>query len=393
MRRKIVLLILGIALFHLFGCTNNVRRIQDSQNESAQKQKIIEETKDIAELYRNLYMKGYEENVLDSLAMKQDIANCIGKAGYAVTDTENRIDMINEKQIEEFCWKAKKGEEAETTILLLMDNGGFVRYDLTADDGRIDVDRSSLQWEKLQKRVDYYEEYTAYSWEYTEKGYLFIEQYHMSGYDGAPGQIGIRVKPIDPICRELNKKYVLPIGFKRNKLLITEWNETDFSQLDFYDLYEIMYQMKHGSYVPYDSEYGGKEYEIPKSEFEEVLKTYFQIDSGTLETMTVYHADSQTYRYRPRGQYDAEPPYEPYPEVIAYDNRKDGTIKRTIDAVWIREKMERAITSELVVRPLENGGVQYVSNHVVVTPESIEPRWYCERLSDEKWDAYYREHK
>lgn len=389
MRIKKALFIFFAALFALSGCTKNVKQVQKSQNESTQKQKISAESKRISKLYHHIYEKGNQEKTLNTIGVKREIADCIGKEGYAVIDTENRIDMVNAKQIEEFCIAAKTGNKAEATILLLMDDGGFLRYDLEAEDGNMKVNTSSLRWEKQEAEVDCFEEYEAYTWAYTEKGYLFIEQYHMSGYDGPPGQIGIRVKPVDPICRELNQEYVLPIGYERNKLLITEWNEHDFSQLDFYDLYEIMYPMKYGSYVPYDHEYGGTEYEIPKAEFEEVIKTYFQIDSSVLESMAVYHSDSETYRYRPRGQYDAEFPYEPYSEVTAYENREDGTIELTVEAVWIREKLERAMSSELIVRPLADGGVQYVSNHLVSFAEGSKAKWYCERLTDEEWNKYY----
>ena len=53
------------------------------------------------------------------------------------------------------------------------------------------------------------------------KGYLFMEEYHPPGYDGATGDSGFRVKPLDPKCRELNRHYVLPIGYELNNMLIT----------------------------------------------------------------------------------------------------------------------------------------------------------------------------
>lgn len=166
--------------------------------------------------------------------------------------------------------------------------------------------------------MTYYHEFSAYTWKYTDGGYLFIEEYHPSGYDGAPGQKGFRVKPLDKTCRELNRKYVMPIGYERNNMLITDWNEQNYAKLDFYDMYEILYYLENGSYVSYENNYNGMEYEISKSDFEEVIQMYFQIESQEIENHTVYNTERQTYRYRARGLYDAEFPYEPYPEVIAY---------------------------------------------------------------------------
>ena len=35
--------------------------------------------------------------------------------------------------------------------------------------------------------------------------------------------------------------------------------------------------MKYGKQVPYEANYGGAEYEVPKDEFEEVIKTYLPL--------------------------------------------------------------------------------------------------------------------
>ena len=102
-------------------------------------------------------------------------------------------------------------------------------------------------------QANYYDEYEAYEWKYTEKGYLFLEEYHPPGFDGAPGETGFRVQPLDKTCRELNRKYVMPLGYALNNLLITNWDNQNYTELDFYDLYEKMYYMKYGKQVPYEA--------------------------------------------------------------------------------------------------------------------------------------------
>mgnify|MGYP000107988144 FL=1 len=52
----------------------------------------------------------------------------------------------------------------------------------------------------------------------------------------------------------------MPVGYAVNNLMITNWNEQDFSALEFYDLYEILYRAEYGEYVPYEA-YEGAEYE------------------------------------------------------------------------------------------------------------------------------------
>ena len=63
----------------------------------------------------------------------------------------------------------------------------------------------------------------------------------------------------------------------------------------------------------------GVEYQIPKEEFESVLQTLFPITSEQIQKNAVYNPDTQRYRYRPRGLHDCEFPYEPYSEVISYE--------------------------------------------------------------------------
>ena len=47
-----------------------------------------------------------------------------------------------------------------------------------------------------------------------------------------------------------------------------------------------------------------------------------------------------------------------------------------------------AVTSELVVRPLENGDFIYVSNQVISWDKSLESCWYSPRLTDEEWEKW-----
>ena len=104
---------------------------------------------------------------------------------------------------------------------------------------------------------------------------------------------------------------------------------------------------------------------------------------------TAYEPHERAYRYRPRGFKDAELPFGPYPEVISYEEQEDGTIRLFIEAVWERKMTDHAVTSELVVRPLEDGSFQYVSNQVTGWDNTLEILWYTPRLTDEEWQYYY----
>ena len=100
---------------------------------------------------------------------------------------------------------------------------------------------------------------------------------------------------------------------------------------------------------------------------------------------------AQTFqnRYRPRGLYDCEFPYEPYPEVISYEKLHDGTLKLTIEAVWEIRMLDKAITSELIIKPMKDGSFQYLSNKVIKSDQNANAGWYMPRLTEEEWKANY----
>jgi len=292
----------------------------------------------------------------------------------------------------QFVSSVENKKEGEVTIFCVQNRGGFIRYDLQTNDGKVQVLRSYLTWNGSKGETEEIEAYPAYIWNYSEEGYLFFEQFHKSGFDEPSSHTAIRVQPLDEKCRELNRKYLMTIGYNLNNLFTANWSEGDFQELNLYDLYESLHQMKKGQPITKSFLEEGVTYEIPKSEFEDVFQTYFRIDSRSLQQRTVYHENTETYQYRTRGVYDyASTSDIPYPEVIAYEENQDGTIKLRVNAVWPKENLGKAFCHEVVIRTLENGGFQFVSNNVIPSDDNVAVTWYTERLTDEKWQENYKE--
>ena len=60
-------------------------------------------------------------------------------------------------------------------------------------------------------------------------------------------------------------------------------------------MYDILYPKVNGQYVPYvadDNLSVSAVYQIPKEEFESVIMKYFNIDSETLQSKTVYYSEN-----------------------------------------------------------------------------------------------------
>lgn len=398
-------LILTCAAFSLSGCdaqvpdedsaqeqTQDISSAADSGNGSDPSEAALcSFCLETADSFQDIYEQASQSDSLDSLETQEEIVSRLGEKGYCASDADNQINMVNAEQLEAFLSAAGAGEEAQTAVLLVMESGSVVCYNFQTQGGSINAQRCTLYWENGTPKAGYYESFTAEEWCYTQSGYFFFDQYRMPGYDGPPGEIGIRVKPLDADCREYNRKYVMPVSYNRNNVLISDWSESDgFGSLNFYDLYDLMYRMKYGTEAPYPYAYTGAEYEIPAGEFESVLQSYLNISTDTIRSRTVYYPERNTYQYRPRGLEDAEYPYSPYPEVTACETQEDGTLKLTVQAVQTTELTDQAVVSELVVRPLSDGSFQYVSNHVTGTTEGISGTWFTPRLTEEEWNYRYR---
>ena len=361
-------------------------------------QKDEEETEKMIECCLELYEKAAEENKIADLEMIRSIVNRFGENGYPAVDSRNQIDMTEAEQVERFCEMVDTQEEAEITIIEVSYLGGFVKYDLETKDGNVDVVRSYYKYENGNMKREVTGSYQAEYWNYTEDGYLmfsgvwFSEELYVLTLSGAEEHTALRVQPLDETYRELSRKYLLPIGFEQNNMFIVDWSEDDFGELNFYDMFDLLYPKVYGTNIPYvaDDNLGvGAVYQIPKDDFERVILPYFDIDSETLQSKTIYNAEDKTYEYKPRGFEEVEYPEYPYSEVIGFTENGDGTLTLTANVVFPYVGDSKVYAHEVVVRPLENGEVQYVSNRIIPSEDNYRETWHTPRLTAEEWEEIY----
>ena len=367
----------------------DIQAIQEESEENAD---------EIISVCINLYEKAEEENKLADLETIRSIVNRLGENGYTAVDNKNQIDMTHAEQVKRFCKMVDAKEKAEITIIDIDDLGGFIKYDLQTKDGNVDVIRSYYEYKDGAIQRNHIGTYQAEDWNYTEEGYLmfsgiyFSEELYALTLSGMEEHTALRVEPLDERCRELSRKYLLPISFERNNMFIVDWSEDDFGELNFYDMYDILYRKENGEYVPCaaDDNLGvGAVYRIPKDEFESVIMKYFNIDSETLQSKTVYDSKDSTYEYKPRGFEEVEYPEYPYSEVVGFTENSDGTITLTANVVFPYSGNSKVYVHEVVVRALEDGGVQYVSNRIIPSEENCEETWHMPRLTAEEWEELY----
>ena len=367
----------------------DVQAIQEESEEDAD---------EIISVCIDLYEKAEEENKLADLETIRSIVNRLGENGYPAVDSRNQINMTEPEMVVIFWEKVDAQEEAEITILEISYLGGFVKYDLHTKDGNVDVVRSYYKYENGNMKREVIGNYQAEYWNYTEEGYLmfsgvwFSEELYVLTLSGAEEHTALRVQPLDETYRELSRKYLNPISFERNNMFIVDWSEEDFGDLNFYDMYDILYPKVNGQYAPYvadDNLSVSAVYRIPKEEFESVIMKYFNIDSETLQSKTVYYSEDSTYEYKPRGFEEVEYPEYPYSEVVDFTENSDGTITLTANVVFPYAGDSKVYAHEVVVRPLEDGGVQYVSNQIIPSEDNYEETWHTPRLTLEEWEELY----
>ena len=396
------LMIISFALIlFVSGCSGKVQNISNNQNTETEIQggyEGIPEKDEILDVSLEIYEGFSKKGKIENLETVCSIVNAFGEKGYPAVDSRNQIDMVNAEQVIEFHEMVESQKDAEITIIQVDYQNDFVRYDVFTQGGSVEVFRTYYAYENQTVRKEVCGKYQAEHWNYTEEGYLmfsgswYSEELYILTLSGVEEDTALRVQPLDETCRMLTRKYLTPISFERNNMFIVDWNENDFGELNFYDMYDILYRIENGKYVPYglDDNLGvGAVYQIPKDEFEGIIKTYFNIDSETLQSKTIYYSEDSTYEYKPRGFEEVEYPEYPFSEVVAFTENSDGTITLLANVVDPYAGDSKVYAHEVVVRPLEDGKVQYVSNRIVPAEDNCEQTWHVSRLTKEEWEELY----
>lgn len=383
-------------LMEISGCKGNTEEPVASESVEIVDERKIDDN--FINIPIDIYVEAAKNNELTDMETVCKVIKRFGECGYAAVDCENRVDMTQMQSVMDFCDSVENQKEAEVTIIQVSSLGGFSVYHLQTENGVVHVKRCYYGYKDgIMKSEDEGEYQTDY-WRYTDDGYLmfsgtyFSEELYVLTLSSAEEHVAFRILPLDAKCRELNEKYLLPIGYELNNMFLVDWNEDDFGDLNFYDMFDLLYPKLHNEKFPYvaDDNLGiGAVYHIPKTEFENVIMEYFNIDSETLQSKTVYDSEDSTYEYKPRGFEEVEYPEYPYSEVIGYTENSDGTITLTANVVFPYSGNSKVYAHEVVVRPLEDGGVQYVSNRIIPSEDNSEETWHTPRLTAEEWEELY----
>lgn len=380
-----MLLLVGVAIL-LCSCSNK-NAVADAERtvidfSISDENQFIVDLDDIYSSCQDMKCKTEEEK----LNQTRTIIESMGSKGYIAVDVENQINMANAENAEMFLSEVAENRDAGCTILQVMYDKSFVRFDFKSGGNNVMITRRFYVQENNCFVEKNEENYKAYTWKYTD-GYLFFERYRMGGYDGDSAYTALRVEPLDEKLRVLNRKYIKTIGYDSNNLFTTNWDESDMNKINYYDIYEALYKMKYGMSSPYSDE--GVTYMIEGKLYEKVFQEYLPVSTDVLQHVNVYDVSRQMYQYRTRGMFDhSVTPLVPFPEVVDAEYNADGTITLIVNAVSEKDESGRLFTHKVAIKEKENDGFEYVSNDVLtMNKEGI--YWYRDRLSDKEWQEYY----
>lgn len=390
-----LLLILIPVCYILAGCSVSGN---EGSNKAAVTETVTEQDDPPADIAR------IEQIYIDEYKTQNDNSECIGKIieklgdnGFIAIDGENKFDMTNADHMRQFISSRESGEHAGITVLQVYYTGGLNYIELTADEGKVSVNKSYYSFQDDRLTQTTHGEFEADYCEYTDEGYLLIEgswhspEMYVLTVSEEEEHIALRVEPLDEQCRVLCEKYLAPVSYNLNNMFITDWSRDNFTNLDFYDIFDLFYKETYGKDCPYtmnDDLSAGNEYKIPAEEFENVIMRHIKVKPEELHMLLKFDPEKNIYTYRPRGFDEFDYAEVPYPEVAAFETNDDGSVTLTVNAVYPNDNTSKLFSHKVTVAD-EKGKTYYLSNEIL-GDEEPDLWWHADRLSDEEWNENYK---
>lgn len=311
-----------------------------------------------------------------------EVESCLIDAGYATLDTQGEYPsyLANQENVYAFWERVQSGEAAEMRFLRVLESGGF-SYMLFCFDGcvgRYYVADTAFD-SKGDPSISRLEERQIIDWALTEKGNFYYQilpsDLHYIDY------ASIRLVPPDRELYDLTLRYITPVGYQATNLFLCDWNEKDFGNLSFNDVFPYLYLMKENKSLNADDfpQHEQPAYSmIPGSLFEETVLSWFPVSQEELRRRAMYDPETDSYPWKQQGTNDFV--YFPFleTEVIGYTSNPDGTMTLTVNAGSPELKTDELFGHEVTIRPLKDGGFQYVGNRITYQTEyGLPPNTPC----------------
>lgn len=294
-------------------------------------------------------------------------------AGYPTVDTREDYPeyLANPDALYDFWACVQAGRQAETRYLRVMESGGVSCIVFCFDGSTGEFFNADVEYDsRNEPYISRLESRKVLDWELTPKGNFYYQilpsDIHYVDYEA------VRLTPPDEALYDLTSRYILPVGYQATNLFLCDWNEADFGELSFNDVFEYLHLMgKVGRLYAADFPQHEDPYYslIPAAVFEDAVLPYFDISRKELRERAMYDSETDSYPWLEQGTNE----FNDFPfmemEVTKYQNNPDGTLTLTVNVSSPELKTDDLFGHEVTVRPLEDGGFQYVANRITYQTE------------------------
>ena len=338
--------------------------------DSTQQEEAEEDLTEMMELIRAIYEdteKGTSVNAVITQDTAVNMQKSIGEEGVPVTVSGSDVNMLNYEVMDQFLKEASEGQEAETVLYRIHTDGTVSREKFTFDGQDMYSLYTKGRWTDTMEPECGTSSYSRINeWKYTEKGWFSYEY-----CTAQPPELTevidayemVRIRPLEEEYREMQTKYLKPIGYQGNNLLCSEWSEENMEGLDYNGLYEYFYKLEYGKEIDADkcSE------EIPQDDFESLMAEYLPVTAEQLREYASYDAENKRYNWVRLGvgNYAPNAFWTSVPEVTGITENEDGTITLTVDMVCEKKGNDDFYTHEVTMRIQDDGKAMYLSNHIL----------------------------
>ena len=308
-----------------------------------------------------------EQEVWLTLAGQREIEDCLRAAGLAVAQRDQEgVSLLctGQEALQSFAEQVQSGQEAEVTIYSVERRGQLIARTYRLEDGEKLRTEAVLSWDK-RGRPQLEEVYTlpVTAWTLTEKG-NFICSY---GQKLSSHEV-LRLHAPDEQYALYAARYLLPMGYQGHNLFSSDWSEENWQALAINDLFADLYKLQTGRDLDverfaYDGQKGWRT--VPAEVFEQVIYQNFAISPAALRQAAHYDEEARSYPWVELNclTWDAQPLGQP--DVIGAVENADGTLTLTVEVLCAQAGTDQIFTHELTVRPLSDGGFQYVRNRLL----------------------------
>lgn len=224
--------------------------------DSTQQEEAEENLTEMMELIRAIYEdteKGTSVNAVITQDTAVNMQKTVGEEDVPVTVSGSDVNMLNYEVMDQFLKEASEGQEAETVLYRIHTDGTVSREKFTFDGQDMYSLYTKGRWTDTMEPECGTSSYSRINeWKYTEKGWFSYEYCTaqppeltevMDAYEM------VRIRPLEEEYREMQTKYLKPIGYQGNNLLCSEWSEENMEGLDYNGLYEYFYKLEYGKEI------------------------------------------------------------------------------------------------------------------------------------------------